>query len=103
MRGVFFDLDGTLIETDDVLVQKLARRLAFMNRLLPAQQQMRLARRWLMASEVFVNGFITLLDRLSLDSLLFRLNDTLRRWRGLRRPEAFVAVAGTFVWKSSSS
>lgn len=95
VRGVFFDLDGTLIETDDELVGRLARRLAFLSRLLPAQEQVRLARRWLMASEVFVNGFITLLDRLSLDSLLFRLNDTLHRWRGLRPPEAFVAVAGT--------
>ncbi len=95
VRGVFFDLDGTLIETDDVLVSRLARRLVFLSRLLPAQEQMRLARRWLMASELFVNGCITLLDRLGLDALLFRLNDTLHRWRGLRPPEAFVAVAGT--------
>jgi len=94
VRGIFFDLDGTLIETDDVLVGRLARRLAFLSRLLPAQEQIRLARRWLMASELFINGFVTLLDRLGLDTLLFRLNDTLNRWRGLRRQEAFVAVAG---------
>jgi HAD superfamily hydrolase (TIGR01549 family) len=94
VRGVLFDLDGTLIETDDELVNKLARRLVFLNRIMPAQNQMRLARRWLMASEVWVNGFITLLDELHLDALLFRLNDTLHRWRGLRRPENFVAVDG---------
>jgi HAD superfamily hydrolase (TIGR01549 family) len=95
VRGVFFDLDGTLIETDDALVGRLARRLAFLSRLLPAQKQMHLARRWLMASELFVNGFVTLLDRLHLDTLLFRLNDSLNRWRGLRQQEAFIAVAGT--------
>ncbi len=95
VRGVLFDLDGTLIETDDVLVNRLARRLAFLARLLPAQEQMRLARRWLMASEAWINGFVTLLDWLHLDGLLFRLNDTLHRWRGLRRPENFVAVADT--------
>jgi HAD superfamily hydrolase (TIGR01549 family) len=92
---VLFDLDGTLIETDDALVNKLASRLAFLSRIMPAQEQMRLARRWLMASEVLVNAAITLLDWLYLDNLLFRLNDTLRRWRGLRRPDDFVAMTGT--------
>jgi HAD superfamily hydrolase (TIGR01549 family) len=95
VRGVLFDLDGTLIETDDALVNKLASRLAFLSRIMPAQEQMRLARRWLMASEVLVNAAITLLDWLYLDNLLFRLNDTLRRWRGLRRPDDFVAMTGT--------
>ena len=47
-----------------------------------------------MGSEELVNGIITLLDRLNLDSLLFRLNDTFHHWRGIRKPENFVALAG---------
>lgn len=93
-RAVLFDLDGTLIETDDETVASLAQRLRFLGRLAPEAQRKRMARRWLMGSEDLVNGFITLLDRLDLDGLLFRLNDIFRRWRGIRKPENFVAVVG---------
>ena len=48
-----------------------------------------------MSSEMWVNGLVTLLDRLRLDGVLFRMSDALHRWRGIRMPERFVAVAGT--------
>jgi phosphoglycolate phosphatase len=94
VRAVLLDLDGTLIETDDETAANLTQRLRFLGRLVPQMQRRRLARRWLMGSEDLVNGFITLLDRLGLDGLLFRLDDTLHHWRGIRKPENFVAVAG---------
>ena len=94
VRAVLFDLDGTLIETDDELVAGLTQRLRFLGQLMPEAQRTRLSRRWLMGSEELVNGIITLLDRLNLDSLLFRMNDTFHHWRGIRKPEDFVAVAG---------
>jgi predicted PurR-regulated permease PerM/phosphoglycolate phosphatase-like HAD superfamily hydrolase len=95
IRALLFDLDGTLIETDDAAVQSLAQRLSFMERVLPVTNRTRVARRLLMTSEVFVNSIVTLLDRLRLDGLLFRMSDTLNRWRGVRVPGRFVAVAGT--------
>jgi phosphoglycolate phosphatase len=94
VQAVLFDLDGTLIETDDQIVASLARRLAFLERLLPAAKRMRVARRMLMTSEVVVNGVITLMDRLRLDGLLFRLNDTLHRWGGIRTYEKLLPVPG---------
>ncbi len=94
VRAVLFDLDGTLIETDDHVVQGLTRRLHFLGRLLPESRRVAVARRTLMNSEVFVNGAVTLLDRLHLDTLVFRLGDWPRRLCGLRRPDDFVAVAG---------
>jgi HAD superfamily hydrolase (TIGR01549 family) len=95
VRAVFFDLDGTLIETDDVAVAAVAARLRFLGRLMTEEQRLREARRLLMSSEEFVNNLMTFLDRLGLDSLPFRLNDALHRWRGIRKPENFVAVAGS--------
>jgi phosphoglycolate phosphatase-like HAD superfamily hydrolase len=94
IKAILFDLDGTLIETDDVVVQRLAERLGFLERLLPVATRQRTARRLLMGSEVWVNGFVTLLDRLRLDRIAFRLNDALHHWRGIRTQGRFVAVAG---------
>jgi HAD superfamily hydrolase (TIGR01549 family) len=59
------------------------------------EQRLHRARRWLMGSEELVNGLMTFLDRLGLDHLPFRLNDALHRWRGIRKPADFVAVAGS--------
>jgi predicted PurR-regulated permease PerM/phosphoglycolate phosphatase-like HAD superfamily hydrolase len=95
IRAILFDLDGTLIETDDVAVERLARRLGFLERILPVATRKKTARWLLMSSEPYVNGLITLLDRLHLDGLLFRLDATLHRWRGIRPQDRFVAVAGT--------
>ena len=95
VRAVLFDLDGTLIETDDVAVAAVAARLRFLGRLATEEQRLYRARRLLMGSEEFVNGLMTFLDRLGLDSLPFWLNDALHRWRGIRKPADFVAVAGS--------
>jgi HAD superfamily hydrolase (TIGR01549 family) len=95
LQGVLFDLDGTLIETDDEAVRRLAGRLRPFRRVLTEQERLRWARRWMMRGEVAVNRGITLLDRLHLDNLLFRMNDRFRRWRGIPKPENFTAVAGT--------
>jgi phosphoglycolate phosphatase-like HAD superfamily hydrolase len=95
VRAVLFDLDGTLIETDDQLVQRLAQRLGFLQRLLPGQDVTHLARRCLMLGEGMANGVVTLLDRLRLDGLLFRAKGKLRRWQGIREPGNLVPVAGS--------
>ncbi len=95
VRAVLFDLDGTLIETDDVIVERLAHRLGFLERVLPIIVRRRAARRLLMFSEAYFNGLITLLDRLRLDGVLLRLGTLLHRWQGIRPQERFVAVEGT--------
>ncbi len=94
VRAILFDLDGTLIETDDEAVAAIARRLRLF-KWVPEDERLRLARRWLMRSESSVNGLITFLDTLQLDGVLFRLSDALHRWKGHRKADNFLAVAGT--------
>lgn len=67
IRAWFFDLDGTLMDTDDQTVENLARRL----RLLGEVRARRLARRLVMLGETPMNDFLTLVDMVGLDAFLF--------------------------------
>mgnify|MGYP001039595287 CR=1 FL=1 len=80
VEAVLFDLDGTLLESDNALEEQWAERLGRVKRLLPNGDARRAARRLVMAAEGPVNGLITLLDRLSLDDETFALRRRLRRW-----------------------
>ena len=77
--AVLFDLDGTLMDTDDQAVERLAHRLQRLR--CPSPQQV--ARRLIMASETPGNAMITVVDVLGLDASLLTLTNQLRRWRGL--------------------
>ena len=92
--AVLFDLDGTLVETDDTAVDKLARRLRPVRWLFPRRDPVGGARRLIMASERPGNRLVLLLDRVGLDDNLFGLGDRLRRLRGLSPPPDFRAVDG---------
>ncbi|MFZ2488450.1 MAG: HAD family hydrolase [Anaerolineae bacterium] len=95
IAAVFFDLDGTLVETDDATVSSLARRLQPLRAYLPALNVPIAARdlaNWL--NDQF-NAIIALLDQWALDT-------PVQRW--LRRVELiekngaqhpFVPVPGT--------
>ena len=90
IKAILFDLDGTLMDTDDQAVEALARRL----------QRLRLgrahktARRLVMASETPGNAMMTLVDMLGLDGHLMAFTNRLRRWRGLHTPSDFRIMAG---------
>ena len=69
--AVLFDMDGTVINTDDTDVARWARRAA---RFTSDQQQAEnAARRLIMAMETPVNTFFTLLDLVGLDTPVIRL------------------------------
>ncbi len=95
VHAVLFDLDGTLVETDDETVARLARRLAPVRPLLPGRDVPRAARRmagWI--NERF-NGGLAALDWLHLDRPAQRLA---RRWGLIHETSAehpLVPVAGT--------
>lgn len=86
IRGWLFDLDGTLMDTDDQTVEGRARRL----RLLGEPHAHRAARRIVMAAETPLNGLVTIADFLHLDSVLFALR---RRLSGQAHP-TFRLMAG---------
>lgn len=90
IAALLFDLDGTLLDSDDQAVDMLAHRLA----LFCPRSSQRLARRLVMALERPGNDLFTLLDALGLDQPLTRLAHRLSRWRGLRSADNFRLVPG---------
>ncbi len=90
VRALCFDLDGTLLETDDALVRALERWLVWR----PADRRRALARRLIMAAEGPANAFLALVDRLGVDQALGPLLDRLHRRRGLTSVGALRPVAG---------
>jgi HAD superfamily hydrolase (TIGR01549 family) len=89
IEAVLFDLDGTLMDTDDQAVEKLAQRL----QQLRWPHAHRAARRFIMASETPGNMLVTLLDVLGLDAPLMGFTNQLRRWRGLHNRADFRIIA----------
>ena len=90
LEAVLFDLDGTLMDTDDQAVESLADRLQRLH--WPNPQ--RSARRLIMASETPGNALMTIVDVVGLDGPLMGFTNQLRRWRGLRTSADFRIVAG---------
>ena len=88
--AVLFDLDGTLMDTDDQAVERLALRLQKLRWPHPH----RAARRLFMALESPGNAILTLLDMFRLDGPTMGLFNRLRRWRGASTKGNFRIVAG---------
>jgi HAD superfamily hydrolase (TIGR01509 family) len=92
--AILFDLDGTLIETDDQAVDTLTRRLQPLRWFLPGRDPAKFARRILISCEGPANSILTFLDRLGLDDDVLDLGDRLRLMRGLSTPLNFRPVDG---------
>jgi phosphoglycolate phosphatase-like HAD superfamily hydrolase len=90
IEAVLFDLDGTLVETDDMAVTRLARRMKPFLR----QRSDLLARWLLMKAETPGNLFVSSLDMLGLDERLTGFTDRLRRRRGVYPAHEFRLVEG---------
>ena len=85
IRAVCFDVDGTLADTDDHLVQRLA---ALIDRLplVSGRRAERVARQIVMGAETPVNALYGLLDRAGLDDELQAVRDELASIARLRTP-----------------
>jgi len=94
IEALLFDLDGTLVETDDLIVRAWAARIAPLQRIFPVLNPERAAR-WLLGHlEGPFNALIALLNRFSLDEQGLEWAERLSRSLGYRPPEAFVTVPG---------
>ena len=94
IRAICFDIDGTLSDTDDVMVEKLAHLLKPFHFLFPKQETARLSRRIVMAIEAPANFLISIPDTLGLDEPLAWLIDFIYRKVGHKPKKDFLLVAG---------
>ena len=62
IEAILFDLDGTLIDTDDAFLEGLASRLEGWSRVFTKHDPRPVLRRAVLAAESPVNAFISLLD-----------------------------------------
>lgn len=90
IEAILFDLDGTLVDTDNAAVDKLEHRL----RPLLRTRATPVARWIMMKSETPGNLLMTVLDRLHLETPLMGFTDHLRRRRGLYPAQDFRLIPG---------
>ncbi|HIC89084.1 MAG TPA: AI-2E family transporter, partial [Anaerolineae bacterium] len=94
VEAILFDLDGTLIETDDALVDRWARRLSWLLRLIPGANPTHVARRLIMWCEGPVSFLLSVLDRLHLGDRFFAFSKQLQELAGYTEPPHFRPVDG---------
>ncbi len=94
IEAILFDLDGTLIDTDDAFLEGLASRLEGWSRVFTRHDPRPVLRRALLAAEGPVNAVVSLLDAVGWDDEVLSLGDRLRRVRGLQVQGRFVVVEG---------
>jgi phosphoglycolate phosphatase-like HAD superfamily hydrolase len=94
IQGLCFDVDGTLSDTDDQFVRKLASWLTPLSFVFSGRDPLPFARRAVMATEAPGNYLLGVPDRLGVDGAIAALGDSVYR-RGLgRSSEPFLLVEG---------
>lgn len=89
-----FDLDGTLLDSDDMAVDRWARRLrpfSFLDRLYDSRKA---ARGLIMALETPINAAITLLDMIGLDGLVLSWSEGLRQAYAQCSADRYASIPG---------
>jgi N-acetyl-D-muramate 6-phosphate phosphatase len=94
IRALCFDVDGTLSDTDDRYVHKLADWLQPIRFLLPGQDCLRFARKMVMVTETPATLFFGIPDRLGLDKGLSIIGDYLYRQSLKKREVPFTLIPG---------
>jgi phosphoglycolate phosphatase-like HAD superfamily hydrolase len=90
LDAILFDMDGTLIDTDDTDVARWARRASRVYE--KPERAAQAGRQIVMAVETPVNGLFTVLDFVGLDTPAVRLMIALNG--GTDQPESIPAIAG---------
>jgi HAD superfamily hydrolase (TIGR01509 family) len=94
VHAICFDIDGTLVDTDDSYVHRLARWLRPLTPLLPDGDVEAAARRWVLRAETPMNTLLAILDRFHLDQVLGVVLDYLYRMRGAAGRNAIALIPG---------
>lgn len=95
VEAILFDLDGTLVETDNRWARLASQRLAFLRRLHRRLDTDRLGRDLIMAIEGPSNYAVSLAERLGLEGLVRGVADRVRRSKGVAVRGSSVLLEGT--------
>jgi HAD superfamily hydrolase (TIGR01509 family) len=98
VKAILFDIDGTLADTDDVYVRRLAGLMRPIRRLFREHNPTPFARWLVMLADTPVNGFVTFIDRMGLDNVLAPIYNAIRRWRGGFHPYSITLMPGIFAF-----
>ncbi|MEN6478978.1 MAG: HAD family hydrolase [Anaerolineales bacterium] len=93
--AVLFDLDGTLVETDNRWAKQLEDRLSWLKRLCPRADLEELSHSVVMAIETPGNYGIAMLERLGLAEALNGVSDRIRQSKGLATKDGQEIVQGS--------
>jgi HAD superfamily hydrolase (TIGR01549 family) len=94
IRALLFDMDGTLADTDDAYIQKVAGLIRPFHFVFPQHDPARFLRWSLMKVETPLNWLLTVPDQLGLDQPLAALTDKLQQLRGQGSPTTFMPIEG---------
>ncbi|KUK46376.1 MAG: Putative hydrolase [Anaerolinea thermophila] len=96
IKAVLFDVDGTLSNTDDHLVARIASRLKLVSWLFKDRDPQKFARRLVMAAETPGNFVYQIADRLGIDKSIAKYYKVLTAGRLAKKPskERFWLIPG---------
>jgi phosphoglycolate phosphatase-like HAD superfamily hydrolase len=94
IKGICFDVDGTLSDTDNHMIAQIVNPLRGIHWLFPESAQNKLARAVVMAVETPGNFFYNLADRVGIDQTMLSLSDWLNRHALHGNPEKFWLIPG---------
>lgn len=95
IEGVIFDLDGVLAQVDWRMAEQIAHVFDWIERIVPYERRVALARQLMRIAEGHINRWISLLIWLRLSNLLARLRPSFDRWRGFAPAESMQPVDGS--------
>lgn len=93
IQAICFDVDGTLSDTDNLMLEKIAHVLKPFHFLFPKKEIAHVARRLVMFSEAPANFLLGIPDLLGLDDELFALFDKMAR-KNHKKPGKFLLIPG---------
>ena len=94
VRGIIFDVDGTLHDTDDQFVLRLSGWIKPIRFISPRIDPVRLARWTMMHLETPANFIYKLADRSGLDGMIAGINDWLFRLGLIKTPRPYKLIDG---------
>ncbi len=94
VTAILFDLDGTLAETDDQLIESLAQKLGRLQRFFPNEDARPFIRRWVMRLEPVAAWWLARLDGVDLDDDAFRVIRRIRTMLGYKKTSELTLVSG---------